>query len=101
MEGCPEVRVMKKFYVIKNLHSDLYLEDVSNTTGDQVDNWTHEFIDIIVFSNEGIAWDYIRTVFGSDMAEENLAVVSISHKAIERAIADKAKRNQLGEFNKE
>lgn len=92
---------MNKFYVVKHLQSDLYLEDVLYREDDRVDNWAHELIDIIVFSNEGIAWDYIRTVFGSDMAEESLAVVSISHKAIERAIADKAKRNQLGEPNKE
>lgn len=88
---------MNKFYVVKHLQSDLYLEDVLYREDDRVDNWAHELIDIIVFSNEGIAWDYIRTVFGSDVAEENLGVVSISR----RAIVLKAKRDQPGEPNKE
>lgn len=73
---------MNKFYVVKHLQSDLYLEDVLYLEDDRVDNWAHELIDVIAFSNEDIAWDYIRTVFGSDVAEENLGVVSISRRAI-------------------
>lgn len=48
---------MNKFYVVKHLQSDLYLEDVLYREDDRVDNWAHELIDVIAFSNEDIAWD--------------------------------------------